>query len=138
MTREQREAVSDYMANQCVKASRNLLVLDIELPVYYDDSGEVHCDRSMHSSWYGGERRYLDDDERSVLQLVWTDQFIKFCEPDPSGKEIEQRVDAWMRLRTMQYCDYWRASLAEARKPDSGSPSSEIENLETRLERFCY
>jgi hypothetical protein len=92
----------------------------------------------MHSNWYEGERRYLDDEERSVLQLVWSGQFLKFCEPDPTGKEIEQRVDAWMRLRTMQHCDYWRASLAKARQRDSDTPSGEIEKLETRLERYCY
>lgn len=138
MTREQREAVSDYLANQCVKASRNLLVLGIERPVYYDDTGEVHCERSMHSNWYEGERRYLDDEERSVLQLVWSGQFLKFCEPDPSVEEIEQRVDAWVRLRTMQHCDYWRAALAKARKPESRTPTSEIKKLETRLERYCY
>jgi hypothetical protein len=138
MSREQREMVSDYLADKCVKALRHLMVLGIERPVYYDDAGEIHCERSMHSSWYEGERRYLNDDERSVLELIWSDQVLKFCTAEPSEKEIDKRVDAWMRMRTRQHCDQWKVALTKARKPEQRTPASDIEKLETQLERYCY
>lgn len=135
--RQEAEASAQAAAEECARAYRNLLTLDIQRAVYYDEQGDLYCDRSVHDAWYQGERHYVDDAERANARKYWLYQVARLCDPQASEDEMRRRADAWTAMNTRQYCDFWRVRLAELRDPEFRGSPDDIEMLEARIAAFC-
>lgn len=123
-------------AADCVTASKQLRVLEQQLPVYRDEEGVYHTQSSRHSASYEGKRDYLEDPERLQEIARLREQVETRCESSEAGKR---------RLLADQLADYHRQQCLEAKKmvealeKDRFSDyQSERRGLEKDIDRHCH
>ena len=104
----------------CIDATLAEDTLERPLPVYFDESGELHHGRSSHSQTYQGERRYLDDAERQA-ELTRVRQLISQHCGESKSDIIAQSEELKARIKVKLCTDYQAKAEQMIRSRQSGS-----------------
>ncbi len=123
------------MQKQCSAARSQLATLKEQLPVYKDENGALHTNRSWNNAVYEGPRQYLDEEQRAAE----IKRFEKFEERacNTSEAEIRESVRSYTQNVNEDVCAQLKAKLAEAKEPGSGVASQDIQNLERVIKNQC-
>lgn len=135
-SRPQGRAVdADARAEACVEARLNRGILKLDIPVYYDENGQLHHQRSAHSETYHGTRNYLDDRQRQAELRRFEQAVVDNCGQSAAEKRAQSEKYNDMLDRT--YCDQIRRELAELEAQSTGIPSSRMRELRRQIAEGC-
>jgi hypothetical protein len=116
-------------AIQCVTALREQRILGLRLPVFYDENGQLHYNRSQFDYVYQGPRAYIDDADRPAALADAAERSDRYC-GDSDDELALQRVAAAAMLDA-DLCRDWKARadrLRRSRKPGSREMAQWLEN----------
>ena len=147
-------AVEPASQASCEEAFRSREILDLQLPVYYDEQQVLYYRDSLHHHWYQGPRVYLDDEARAWearnnLRLI--EQQCAGVEPMRAEyivrfrdrPTLEETVDMLRRTGSedtpplQELCPYADDVAREVQENLTGVPSSEMRYLEDLSSRYC-
>ena len=104
----------------CADAFRKREILDLQLPVYYDDRNSLYYRDSLHHHWYEGPRIYLDDNARQLESDLNRQLIVEEC-----AEFKPQRLEYVVRFRDAPNV---QETLYLLRYPDSpaGPPARDV------------
>ena len=135
LTRKTREESTDIMTGKCAEARWNLAILQKPLPVYFDEDNLLHFNRSLHDSWYGGQRTYLDDQQRQTEIMHYTRVEEQTC--TASEAEIRERIKMYMEKSHREVCQHLKNKLENMKALSTGIPSDKMRDLEELIDTRC-
>ncbi len=131
-----REEAARLRRERCGHALVQLRVLDKAQPVYRDEEGDFHTQKSAHSAGYTGKRRYLDDAARALEQAHFRKVVEENCGDDETADRhwLEVRIAAYHR----QQCRAARDLLIELKRRGDLEERDEILlELDRDIDRHC-
>lgn len=135
LDKQAREETREIMTDQCAEASWNLEILRMQLSVYFDEDNLLHFNRSLHDSWYLGERTYLDDQQRQAEVTHFTRVKAKTC--TTSEEDIRARILKYREKYLQEICGHLRNKLHNMETLSTGIPSDEMRDLKELIENSC-
>jgi hypothetical protein len=119
----------------CADARWSLTILGKPLPVYYDSENKLHSNRSLHASWYEGQRIYLDDQQRQqeIERLTQVEEInCTVAEAD-----IRERIRIYMQNNHQDACMSLRNKLKRMQAANTGIPSDQMRDLQEQIDTRC-
>lgn len=129
------DEATDSKVKACAEARWNLSILRKQLPVYYDEQNDLHYNRSLHDSWYAGQRRYLEDQQRQQEIARLTQVEEQNC--TSSEDDIRERIRIYMNNEHQDACMSLRNRLKNMQAANTGIPSDEMRDLEELINTRC-
>jgi len=138
----------------CVEAFRARQTLSAQGPVYMDEQGRVHPDKSLHHYYYHGERNYLSDPQRQA-EMQRVSDLLENCDQTVSAARLVVRTYARPPgmneiMNLMQYikhgglfeskedlCGYAEYVLDDLRKSKTGIPDTPMRELDEQIGIHC-
>jgi hypothetical protein len=77
--RQQSKRDASRRTSECRKSIRELGILSMQRPIFYDGNGRLHHDREGFAYTYNGPRRYVEDKERAQLIEHWSTVQAENC-----------------------------------------------------------
>ena len=118
-------------AKICIDAKLALDTLEMALPVYLDETGVLHHNRSWHSETYQGNRHYLDENERKQEIARSRNLIDQHCGESKSDY-IRQSDELKSRITEVKCANYEAEAERMIRSRASGSADRARE-----LIRYC-
>ena len=117
---------------RCLALRRELDVLDWGGPVYLDERGRFRV-KAMHDA-YQGERRYLDEHQKSVEIARVRGEIAAECgDPDdPGARGLARLQQVWA-----ERCEAARADLEMVMRPEARTSHSTLESHRRRVAYYC-
>ena len=131
-----REEAARLQRERCGHALVQLRVLDKGQPVYRDEEGDFHTQKSAHSAGYTGKRQYLDDAARALEQAHFRKVVEENCGDDEEADRhwLDARIAAYHR----QQCRAARDLLIELKQRGNLPERDEILlELDRDIDRHC-
>ncbi len=121
---------------RCGHALIQLRVLEKAQPVYRDEDGNLHTQRSSHSSTYKGRREYLDDETRKMETIRFQQVVSDSCDNDESLEQraLEQLLADYHRRQ----CKAARELLVELTRAGVDRRSQDRIGVEQDVDRHCF
>lgn len=135
LQRQTAESNVDARAEACVQATLNSAILMVAAPVYYDENGELHHQRSPHSETYRGTRHHLDEQQRAAELRRYELQIADNC--GESAAENQAQTEKFKDKFAQPYCNQLRSELAELEAQSSGIPPSRMRELRKQIADEC-
>lgn len=138
-----RERAADAQAAErrdiCIHALMNLATLELTVPVYYDETGELHHDRSRRSRAYEGQRTYLDDADREAETRRYQREAADYCE---QSKAEQEKIARMIREKSIdevrqEICAAKRYELERIWSGLTGIPPPAVRELQKYIEENC-
>lgn len=129
----------DEALERCVQATTNLVILQVEAPVFYDDEGVLHHGMSAAAREYEGPRTYVDDDDRAGEIRQYENYLSENCgRSEAEREEVAERVTA-QRLQSIQdeICADRETLLNRLDGGLTGLPSPSVQELRAYIANNC-
>lgn len=117
---------------RCLKARKQLAVLQEQLPVYRDEKGEFRAKWSGDT--YQGKREYLDNATRASEVKVVRQNIATYCENPDNAKAQELATKKW---RKSEHCAAARADLEALARPQARTSQQTLDEKRQFIEKNC-
>lgn len=125
--------------DRCVRAMTNVVVLQLQAPVFYDDQGVLHHGLSDRARAYEGARTYVSDQERETEILRYRNYLRDNCGRSEAEREGIADLFAAQNLQGIQeeICAGREYLLNRLQVGDSGLPTTAAQELQGYIELNC-
>ena len=121
---------------QCGQALVQLRVLEKMVPVYRDEEGHYHTQKSVHSATYSGKRHYLTDERRDAEIARYQQQVNENCEP--AQERTAQLREQLLADYHEQQCRAAREVLVELEQQRLDRRDEDIVAVMQDIDRHCH
>ena len=121
--------------DRCVDAMVDLHNLQEGEAMYFDESGKLHDQFSIHSSTYSGERTYLGDSEHKALIQAKQEIVLTGCVQ--SRDEIIARIEMLAERSDSQMCKNLHEQVLTDKKYDRSVNIAELQSIERTVLEVC-